>query len=96
MSKAQEMGLTGLIKKVKQKTTIYQAKKESEEDREVTELEIELYDRQAALRDILKLHGKFTDKVDLSNSDGSLKPEEMKPSEIAARVAALLKDANNS
>jgi hypothetical protein len=68
MSKAQELGLTGLIKKVKQKTTIYQAKKESEEDREVTELEIELYDRQAALRDILKMHNKFTERVDVTSN----------------------------
>jgi len=34
-------------------------------------------------------------KVDLSNSDGTLTPETMKPSEIAERVAALLK-ANES
>ena len=67
MSKAQSLGLTGLIKKVKQKTTIYQAKKESEDDREVTELEIELYDKQAALRDILKIHGRFAELGDKNN-----------------------------
>ena len=61
MKRAQELGLTGLIKKVKQKVTTHIAKKESDEDREVVELEIELYDRQAALRDILKMHGKYTD-----------------------------------
>jgi len=72
MSKAQELGLTGLIKKVKQKTTIYQAKKESEEDREVTELEIELYDRQAALRDILKIHGKFVEIVKGTGENGEI------------------------
>lgn len=88
MGKAQELGLTGLIKKVKQKTTIYQAKKESEEDREVTELEIELYDRQTALRDILKIHGRFTEKVDLSNSDGSLKPVDN--AQVLDRVNQLL------
>lgn len=65
MSKAQAAGLTGLIKKVKQKTTTHIAKSESDEDREVVELEIELYDRQAALRDILKIHGKFTDKLEI-------------------------------
>lgn len=70
MSKAQELGLTGLIKKVKQKTTTFIAKKESEEDREITELEIELYDRQAALRDILKMHGKFIDRTELTGKDG--------------------------
>lgn len=95
MSKAQKLGLTKLIKKVKQKTTIYSAKKESEEDREVTELEVELYPADAALERILKVHGKFTDRVDVTNSDGTLKPETMKPSEIAERVAALLK-ANES
>jgi hypothetical protein len=34
--------------------------------------------------------GKVAEKLDLSNSDGSLKPETMKPSEIAERVAAML------
>lgn len=67
MSKAQELGLTGIIKKVKQKTTTYIAKKESEEDREVTELEVELYDKQAAIRDVLKIHGKFTEHVDVTS-----------------------------
>lgn len=66
MTKAKEAGKTRLIKKVKQKTITYLAKKESEEDREVVELEVELYDAQAAIRDILKLHGKFTDKVEVS------------------------------
>jgi phage terminase small subunit len=75
MSKAKEAGLTGLIKKVKQKTVTHIAKSESDEDREVVELEIELYDKQSALRDILKISGKFIEKVDLSNSDGSLRPE---------------------
>ena len=59
MSKAKELRLTKLIKKVKQKTTIYQAKKESEEDREVTELEIELYPADAAIERILKVQGKI-------------------------------------
>lgn len=57
-------------------------------------LSIEMYSRQEAIRDALKIHGKFTERVDLTNSDGSLKPEEMKPSEIAKRVAALLKKNN--
>jgi len=41
--------------------------------------------------------GKPEQSLDLKNSDGSLKPETMKPSEIAERVAALLKgkDANS-
>jgi len=68
MSKAQEAGLTKLIKKVKQKTTTYIAKKESEEDREVTELEIELYNAHDAARDILKIHGKMGEKPRRENA----------------------------
>lgn len=63
MRKAQELGLTRLIRKVRQKTTIYNAKSESDEDREVTELEIELYSAKDAIDTILKVGGK------LQNSD---------------------------
>lgn len=82
-------GRTKLIKKWKTKTITINGK---QEDKEIHTEEIELYPADSALSLILKAHGKLTDKLDLLNSDGSLKPEEMKPSEIAARVAALLKD----
>ncbi len=59
MKKAKEKGLTKLIKKVKQKTTVHLARSESDEDREVHEIEIELYNAHEAARDILKLHGKL-------------------------------------
>lgn len=72
MAKAKELGLTKLIKKVKQKTTTYIAKKESEEDREVTELEIELYNAQDAVRDVLKVHGRFAEKVEHEH-DGEIR-----------------------
>jgi phage terminase small subunit len=68
MEKAKDAGLTKLIKKVKQKTTTFIAKKESEEDREVTELEVELYDAQAAIDKILRVHGKYNDKVDVTSA----------------------------
>jgi len=38
-------------------------------------LKIETYDRQAAIANILKLHGKFTDKVDLTSNGETLKPD---------------------
>jgi hypothetical protein len=44
-------------------------------------------DKQAILD---RIAGKVTQAVDISNSDGSLRPETMKPSEIADRVATLL------
>lgn len=72
MKRAQELGITKLIKRVKQKTTTFIAKKESEEDREVTELEVELYDALGAIRDVLKVHGKFTDRVDVTSGGEKL------------------------
>ena len=88
MKRAKELGLTRLIKKVKQKTTTYLAKKESEEDREVTELEVELYDAQAAARDVLKLHGRFTDRVDVTTDGKAI--TEVPIESIANRVALLM------
>lgn len=81
MKKAQELGLGRLIKKVKQKTTTYLAKKQSEEDREETVLEIELYDAQAAQRDIMRMRGKFP---------GDSQRENASPNVITAPPAALL------
>lgn len=52
---------TKLIRKIKQKTTTFIAKKESEEDREITETEIELYDAQSAIDKILRVHGRYKD-----------------------------------
>lgn len=75
LSDAKEKGLTKLIKKVKQKTTTFIAKKESDEDREVHELEIELYDAQAAIRDVLKISGKFVDKVDVTSGGETIAPK---------------------
>lgn len=72
MKKAQKLGLTKLIKRVKQKTTTYIAKKESEEDREVTDLEIELYPADAAIERALKVHGRLTQKVDLTSGGEKL------------------------
>ena len=62
--KARERGLTKLIKKVKTKTITINGK---DQDKEVIEEEIELYPADSALRDILKIHGKFTDKVDVTS-----------------------------
>jgi phage terminase small subunit len=57
---------TRIIKKIKQKTTTFIAKNESDEDREVHELEIELYDAQAANDKILRVHGKYKDSLDVT------------------------------
>ena len=43
-----------------------------------------------------RTEGKVMDKLDLSNKDGTLRPEEMKPSELAARAAAILELLKNA
>jgi hypothetical protein len=57
---------TRLIRKIKQKTTTYLSKKEDDEDREVHEIEIELYDAQSAIDKILRVAGKYKDSLDIS------------------------------
>lgn len=72
LEKIRESGKGRLIKKIKQRTITKIGKNENEGDTETHDTEIEFYDAQAAIRDILKILGRFTDRLDLSNSDGSL------------------------
>jgi len=65
LKQAQENGKTKLIKKVRQKTVTINGK---EEDQEIITLEVELYDAQAALEKILRLHGKFKEQVEHSGT----------------------------
>lgn len=60
---AKDRGLTKLIKKAKQKTTLYQSKSELVPDSETHEIEIELYSRHEALRDLAKVHALFIDRT---------------------------------
>lgn len=88
-----------LIKKIKTKRERrIEGKGKDAETWEGEWVEVELHDAYTALRDIAKMHGKLVDRHELTGKDGKdLMPEEMKPSEIAERVAALLKakDANS-
>jgi len=61
---AQEAGLTHLIKKVKQRTTISTSKDGLES--EIHDQEIELYDAQSALVTLGKYHKLFSDQVEVS------------------------------
>jgi hypothetical protein len=38
-------------------------------------VKVKLHDAYTALRDIAKMHGRLQERVDVTNSDGSLKPE---------------------
>lgn len=70
LESARKAGITKLIRKVKQKTTTFIAKKESDEDREVHEIEIELYDAQTAIDKILRVAGRYVDRTEVTGKDG--------------------------
>lgn len=76
-----QSGKGRLIKKIKQKTVTKIGKGEKDEDVEILDTEIELYDAQSALRDILKIHGRFTEKVDVTSGGEPLEIKIVKASE---------------
>ena len=64
---------TKLIKKIKQKVTTVIAKKESDEDREIVETEIELYSAFDAQVQLGKYHKLFTDGLDVTSGGEPIK-----------------------
>ena len=71
---AKEAGLTRLVKKYKQRTITKIGKGANDDDTETHDLEIELYDAQAAAEKILKIHGKFTERLDITSGNEKLQP----------------------
>lgn len=65
--KAKAAGLTRLVKKFKQEVTTVLAKSEDGEDREIVKTEIELYPADVAQERILKVAGRFVNKVDVTS-----------------------------
>jgi len=86
---------TKLIKKIKQKVTTFIAKKESDEDREIVETEIELYSAQEALNTIAKLNGMITDKVDITSKGDKVQPDDRFDRAIDTLSSALNDIINN-
>lgn len=80
IGQARKLGKTKLIKKVKTKTITVNGNGRSE-DKEIVEEEIELYPADAALRDILKIHGKFKESIELPET---LKIQIVKASDATA------------
>ena len=72
LENAKELGLTHLIKKVKQRTTITQKKDGDEEENHW--IELELHDSQSALVHLGKHHKLFTEKIDVQH-EGNLQIE---------------------
>ena len=69
LRKAKELGLTHLIKKVKQRTVT--TLKKDGDDEETHYVEIELHDSQSALEKLGKAHKLFVDRKEISIPDGS-------------------------
>ena len=65
---AKEAGISRLIKKFKQKTVTKIGKGDTDDDTEIHDVEIELYDAQAAAEKILRIHGKFIEKHEISGN----------------------------
>lgn len=78
---AKEAGLSRLIKKFKQRTITKIGKKETDEDTEIHDVEIELYDAQSAVEKILKIHGKFIDRQDITSGGAALTVQIVKASD---------------
>ena len=57
---------TKLIKKIKSKVTTHIGKKETDEDVEIIETELELYPADSSLQFLAKLSGLVTEKVDVT------------------------------
>lgn len=74
-----------LIKKLKTKRERrLEGKGDSADAWEGEWVEVELHDAQSALRDILKMHGKFVDRVDVTGGGGitlTVKYQDKKPDE---------------
>lgn len=72
---AKNNGKTKLLRKIKQKTVTRIGKTDDDDDVEVTEIEFEMYPADSALEKILKVHGKFTDRVDVTSGGEKIEPK---------------------
>lgn len=70
LQKAKELGLTRLIKKVKDRVVM--TSKDGEET-ETHTLEIELYDAKSALDTLAKYHGLLVDRTDITSKGEQIK-----------------------
>jgi phage terminase small subunit len=69
LMKARDLGVMPLVKKIKQRTTT--VSKAEGEDFETHEIELELYDAQAATVQMAKILGKYVDRVEHSGDEGA-------------------------
>lgn len=71
LGKAHDMGLTHLIKKVKDRVVM--TSNQDGEETETHTLEIELHDSQSALDKLARVHGAYNDRMDLTSDGKAIK-----------------------
>jgi hypothetical protein len=73
IDKLRDSGHGRLVKKIKQKTITKIGKNESDDDTEIHETELELYPADVAQERILKIAGKFTERVEVKTPEEGIK-----------------------
>jgi phage terminase small subunit len=68
-----DSGKGRLVKKIKQRTITKIGKGEKDDDTEIHETEIELYPADQAQINILKIHGKFKETIDITSGGEKIK-----------------------
>jgi phage terminase small subunit len=82
--KARDLGVMPLVKKIKQRTTTIS--KEKGEDIETHEIELELYDAQAATVQLARILGQFVSRVEIYDWRKKLEEQGVDPSAIFERI----------
>lgn len=91
LDRARERGVMQLVKKLKQKTTTFSDSKGN--DTEVHDIELELYDAQAALVHLGRHHKLFTDRTEVEDSwRADARAQGKDPDKIYAAVLKELED----
>lgn len=91
LQKAKELGLTRLIKKVKDRV-VMTSNKDGEET-ETHTLEIELYDAKSALDTLAKYHGLLIDRTDVTSGGEKIKQDDAGLNRAVLTLADALREA---
>ena len=84
LNKAKELGLTSLIRKVKQRTVTHVEKGGEEE--ETNTIEIELLDQLKALELLGKYHKLFVERTEVTGEDGKPLVDEEKLAKVLEKI----------
>ena len=91
LERARERGVMHLVKKLKQRTTTIS--KSEGEDIETHEVELELYDAQAATVQLAKILGLYVDRIEVRDWREDARRDGFDPDEVQRRLVAEFKAA---